>query len=75
MMIALLYDLPVGHHYDIVGVLNRRQTVRNNQHCAYVHHLGETVLNQHFRFRVNISRRLVQYHYFGLVNYRTGKAQ
>ena len=61
-MVALLYYLAVGQNYDLIRVLNGRQTVSNYKHCTDVHHFFKRILNEKLGFGINISGCLVKYH-------------
>ena len=60
LMGSLLHDLAVGQQNNIIRMLNGTQTVGNDQHGADVLHLLQRVLDQHFRFRIDIGSGLVQ---------------
>ena len=67
LMGALLHDLAVGQDDDVVGVLDGAQAVSHDQHGADVLHLFQGVLDEHFRFRVDVCRGLIEDHHGGLV--------
>ena len=68
----LLYDA-VREQNDIVSVLDRRQSMGDDQHCADVLHLFQRVLNEQLGLGVDIRRCLVEDHDLGAVEYRTCK--
>ena len=74
-MVALLHDLTVGQKDNVVRVLNGGQPVGNDQHRTDVFHLLQRILNENFRFRVDICGGLVQNHHAGLVDNGSGKAE
>ena len=74
-MAALLHDLSVGQDNDVVGILNGAQAVGDDQHGADVLHLLQGVLDEHFRFRVDVGRGFIEDHYGGLVQDGPCKAQ
>ena len=53
---TLLNDLALRKQDDIVGVLNGGQPVGDHQHSADVLHLFQGVLNEHFRFGVDVGQ-------------------
>ena len=74
-VVALLDDLAVREHDDVVSVLDSRETVSDHKHSAYVHHLFKRILNKNLSLGVDVGSRLVKYHYRGLVDYRTRKRE
>ena len=72
---ALLDYLALREDYDIVGVLNGRESVRDYEHGSYVHHPLEGILYEHLRLGVDVGGRLVQYHDLGLVDDGPREAQ
>ena len=42
---ALLDYFSVGQHYYIIGAAYRRKPMRDDEHCAYILHLFQRVLN------------------------------
>ena len=75
VVVALLDDFPMGKNNDVVGVLNGGKSVCNNKHCANVHHLVQTVLDQNFRFRIDVCGCFVQNHYLWAVDDCARKGQ
>ena len=74
-MVALLHDLSVREHDDIVGVLNGGKAVGNDEHRTNVHHLFERVLNELLGLGVNVCGRFVQNHDLRLVHDGSGKGE
>ena len=75
LMIALLHDLTLGQQNDVVRVLDGGKAVGNDQHGAEVFHLFQRILNEQFRFRVDIGSCLVENHDGRLVDNGTGKGK
>ena len=57
---SALDDLAVLQHDDLVRVLDRGQTVRHDQHRADAPHFLQGLLDQRFRFRIDVRGRFVQ---------------
>ena len=74
-MAALLQNLAVGQHDDVVGVLDGGQPVGYDQHRADRAHLFQRILNQDLGLGVDVCRGFVQNHDTGLVQDRPRKAQ
>ena len=75
LVVTLLDDLSVGQQDDIIGMLDGGKAMGHDQHGADVLHLFQGVLDQHFRFGVDVGGGLVQDHDAGLMDDGTGKAQ
>ena len=75
LVIPLLQNLAVGQNNNSIRVLDRRQSVRDNQHCAHRPHLFQGVLNQQLGLGVDIRRCFVQNHHAGLVQDRPREAE
>ena len=67
-VVALLDDLAVREVDDIIGVLNGREAVRNDQKRTDIHHLFKRILNKHLGLGVDVRGRFVEDHYLGLVH-------
>ena len=74
-MRALLQDLSVGQHNDVVRMLNRGKSVGYHQHRADAAHFFQGILNQKLRLGVDISSRLIQNHNTWFVDDSSRKAQ
>ena len=59
LMRSRLDNLAVREQQNAVGVPNGRESVRNDQHCADVHHLFKRILNQQLGLGVDIRSSLV----------------
>ena len=73
LMISSFDNLSVLQDDDLIGMLDRRQTMCHHQHCPNGLHLLQRLLNQHFRLRIDIRRRLIENQDLRLMNDRTGK--
>ena len=74
-VIAALDDFAVLQHDDLIGVLNCRKSVRHDEHCADVADFFKRLLNEHFRFRIDICRCFVKNENLRLVQHRSCKGQ
>ena len=74
-VIALLDDLTVREHDDIVRVLNGRESVRYDEHRTDIHHLFKRILNEKLGLSVYIRGSLVEYHDLGLMDYGSRKRE
>ena len=72
---ALLHDLAVAEHDDVVRVLDRGKPVGDHQHRADVFDLLQRVLDQKLGLGVDVGRRLVENDHRGLVQDGPCKAQ
>ncbi len=59
---ALLQDLPVAEHNDVVRVLDGGEPVGHNEHGADVLHLLQGILNEDLGLGVDVGGSLVQDH-------------
>ena len=59
-MRALLANLAMMQHDDVIGALNRRKPVRHDNGGAIAHYPGDRLLNQLLGFRVDRAGRFVQ---------------
>ena len=75
LVVTLLDDLSLGQQNDIVGVLDGTQAMGNDQHCADVLHSFQGVLNEHFRFCIDVGGGLIQNHNAGFVDNGAGEAE
>ena len=75
LMGALLDDLALRKQDDVIGVLNGGKPVGNHQHSADVLHLFQRILDQNFRFCVDVGGGFVQDHNAGFMDNGTGKAE
>ena len=69
LMRTLLDYLSVREDYNIVRVLYGGESVGDYQHRADVHHFLERILNENFRFRVDVCRCFVKHHDLRLMYY------
>src|SRR6266404_6033394 len=53
LMRSHLPHLSFVHHQDAVGILNGRESMRNDEVRAIHHEFGKSVLNESFCFRVD----------------------
>ena len=72
---SFLDDLSVRENDDLVRVSDRGKSVRDHEHGSDVHHLFQGVLNQRFRFRVDIGGGFVEDHDARMMRHRSGKGQ
>ena len=75
LMVALFHDFTMGQQDDVVCMLNGGQTVSNDEHGANVLHLLQRVLDENFRFGVDVGGGFVQDHHAGFMDDGTGKAE
>ncbi len=75
LMRSLLNDLALRKQDDVVGVLDGGKPVGDHQHSADVLHFFQGVLNEHFRFGIDVGSGFVQDHHAGLMDNGTGKAE
>ena len=75
LMVAPFDDLAVLQDDDLVSMLNGGKTVCDHQHRANRLHLFQRTLYQHFRFRIDIGRRLIEYEDLRLVDHRSCERQ
>ena len=74
LMIALLQNFSVRKQNNIIGMLNGGKSVSYHQHSTDVLHFFQGILDQHFRFRIDVGGCLIQNHYGRLVDNGTGEA-
>src|SRR5690606_8133741 len=55
-----LADLPAVEHEDLIRVLNRRETVRDDERGTSAHELGERLVDSRFELAVDRARGFVQ---------------
>ena len=60
---ALFEDLAALHHQDMVGMLDRRQAMRDHQGGAIFHQVFHRMLDEAFRLGIQRRSRLVEYQY------------
>ena len=58
----MLHDFSVGQYDNLIRMLDRRKTVRYDQHRSDVLHLFHGILDQKLGFGVDVRRRLVKDH-------------
>lgn len=58
----MLHDFSVGQYDNLICMLDRRKTVRYDQHRSDVLHLFHGILDQKLGFGVDVRRRLVKDH-------------
>ena len=58
----MLHDFSVGQYDNLIRMLDRRKTVRYDQHRSDVLHLFHGILDQKLGFGVDVCRRLVKDH-------------
>src|SRR5262249_47673633 len=63
------------YHQDAVGILNRRESVRNDEIRAIHHKFGKGILNEHFCFRIDTRGGLIKHENRRIVRKRTRKRQ
>ena len=61
-MRSMLHDFSVGQYDNLIRMLDRRKTVRYDQHRSDVLHLFHGILDQKLGFGVDVRRRLVKDH-------------
>lgn len=61
-MRSMLHDFSVGQYDNLIRMLDRRKTVRYDQHRSDVLHLFHGILDQKLGFGVDVCRRLVKDH-------------
>lgn len=61
-MRSMLHDFSVGQYDNLIRMLDRRKTVRYDQHRSDVLHLFHGILDQKLCFGVDVRRRLVKDH-------------
>ena len=75
VVVALLQNLALGEHDDVIRVLDGGQAVGYDEHGADVHHLFKGILNQKLRFRIDVGGGLVEDHDLGLMNDGAGEGE
>src|SRR3982751_1410818 len=53
-------QFPLVHYQDLVGTLNRRQTVRNHKRCSARHHLRKGIAHPQFGLSIHARCSFIQ---------------
>ena len=72
---ALFNDLSVGENDDLVRMLNGGKSVGNHEHGADIHHFFQGILNEDFRFGVDVRCRFIEDHNGGLMRHGSRKGE